>query len=181
MSQSDNRDPLRSVSLPRERVELEEKLNTARQTLKEYRKILREAEHRRDRAQAVARRYDGWLKVGWTTLNVGVSGLIVGVAAVFVNALTPLPLGGGPIVSTFLVFGLFTLASVIYLGATHGTDHTYVQVSAQGMNTNRWITRREFADWRRHQAEDALDDVTDAFTAVQELEAKLADARDQSS
>lgn len=170
-------DPLRSVSYTTEVAELELRLDAARLSLKDHRRTLREAEHRRDRAQAVARRYDGWLKVGWTLLNVGVLGLVGGVATVFVNALTPLPLGGGPILSTFLVSSLLTLASIIYLSVTHGTDHSYVQVNAQGMHSNRWITRREFADWRKHQAEEALDDVADKFTEVQELEARLAAAR----
>lgn len=184
MSQPSNRDPLRSVRDERESTgarrttdadarvaELRRRRDSLRRSLTDARRELRTREHEAERAGNVSKRFDNWMKVGWTFLNVGVLGLIGGVVTVFLNALTPLPLDGGPIVSCFVTGGLLLLAAVIYLSSAHVYDGEYQRVGGAT------ATRREYFEYKQHAAAEQLDDVTELFTELQEVDAELVEAQ----
>lgn len=181
----DNRDPLRAarddrpdsaLKSPDPVMQLKAQRADLRARLKDARRALREREHEAQRSRETARRYANWSRVGWAALNLGTLGVVAGVLVVFLDALTPLPLGGGPIVACFVTGGVLTLAAVIYLCSLHTADHAYTTLNGSN-GRERHVTRQEFADWRQHRAEEQLELVTELYTELQEVETDLAAAR----
>lgn len=178
----ENRDPLRddrsdsTLKPPDPVTQLKEQRADLRARLKDARSALREREHEAQRSRETARRYANWSRIGWAALNLGALGVVAGVVVVFLDALTPLPLGGGPIVACFVTGGVLTLAAVIYLCSLHTADHAYTTLNGSN-GRERHVTRQEFADWRQHRAEEQLELVTELYTELQDVETDLAAAQ----
>lgn len=178
----ENRDPLRddrsdsTLKPPDPVTQLRTQRADLRARLKDARHALREREHEAQRSRETARRYANWSRIGWAALNLGALGVVAGVVVVFLDALTPLPLGGGPIVACFVTGGVLTLAAVIYLCSLHTADHAYTTLNGSN-GRERHVTRQEFADWRQHRAEEQLELVTELYTELQDVETDLAAAQ----
>jgi ABC-type multidrug transport system fused ATPase/permease subunit len=155
--------------------DLRHRRDNLRRDLASARRTLRTREHEAERAGNVSKRFDNWMKVGWSFLNLGVFGLVGGVVTVFLNALTPLSLSGGPIVACFVTGGLLLIAAIIYLVNAHIYDTDY-----QRVNDGK-ATRREYFEYKQHVAAEQLDNVTELFTTLQEVEAELIEAQAQAS
>jgi hypothetical protein len=159
--------------LTQRRRELRKKTNEARQSL-------RKAEHARDRARNVVRRFKELTRVLWTFLTLGSTGLLAGLVAVYVDTVLPLDLGG-PILACFLVGSPVFAAAAITLGVVHYLDHDYARPKSRnsyGETVNEQMTRAEFADHLAFIAEDRLDDLTQLTVELQEVEEELRLAGD---
>jgi hypothetical protein len=152
-----------------------------RKRVRGARRVLRDAEHQRDRARGVANRFDAKVNVLWWFLGLGVAGIVGGTVVVFVDSLTPLTLTG-PIVACYVAGSVIGTAAAVYIGVVHYLDDTSVKTGSGSRydDSTELMSRRAYAEYREHRAEDALDELTELSVELQEVDEELRLARDAS-